>query len=1049
MKIDRRFMWALPVMAALHALLCWRLLLVWSSAPVLSVDMSSTVPSHAQVFFDLGSGFNEADSSRTPVSPAGGPQQLRLPLPAGVIRALRFDPIASPGDLVIHRTEVLRRDGSVAAAFPPDRIHEIQQFDLREVQPGGLRLRVSPPNTDPQLRLDLEAPLDLRSSVPGTRAILGAILANLALLLAEGLLLFGLSRRARLPKPGLKAAVLLLVHVLLSACFLHLWSSPPVVEVEMSSSVISRAQVYWDMGEGMSEDRSASQPIRAGTQPQLLRFPLPHGQLRALRFDPLTSPGTIVIRRAAIQRSDGTALPIDLHRIRGVIGFDQMEFEPGGLRFRIRTDSLDPQMAIDLNFPIDLRSAYPGNALLARIAIWNVALFLLEFSLLIWQPGLSRTKSIANGLDTAAGKLAACLSSARFIVFDRLAMWFYTACTALFLLATLADLNGSSIGVLWLNFKAGAPPNVIAGVPQGIRADEIYYQTPYMLNQYFRPHPFELVKTASGGENVGLLAELPVRHVTTWFRPQFWPFFFLPPDYAFAAWWQAKGLIMATGVFTLLLLITGSSPISIIGTLWLLFSQFTQWCYSWPSMLPEMAGLFCFTLVFALYLTVGTNRLALAIAAFAAAAAAIGFALSAYVPHQIPYAWAGILLASAWLIAHRSDILRRDGSIWRIAALIGFVALTAAPLLTVLHDTKAAVSGIASTVYPGQRVLSGGGYSFTTMATHFLAASENANRFPPEYSNINEASGFLWLAPVTLFCFSRMRALSRERRTVLAGLWVAAILLTAWMCLPIPASIGRFLFFDRAQGVRFLPALGLINVFIVMLVLGAPRRRPRLSLDAKVIIALPLSFAALFLANQNVHAYFHISELLLGACWAAVLIALLLDGRRPAFAAAVVIPNILLFALVNPVERGIGVVTATPLFDLVQRNPRLREGKWMVFSKGFPPAIFTSVGCDVFNGMRYLPDRQYFPLLAAHGIDTGAMNNLGYVNIDQLEPGQAPRARFGPYGPILSVSPLDPLLKELGIRYLAFHERPRADVLDHLTPLIDGTVSEFWIYELK
>ncbi len=65
-----------------------------------------------------------------------------------------------------------------------------------------------------------------------------------------------------------------------------------------------------------------------------------------------------------------------------------------------------------------------------------------------------------------------------------------------------------------------------------------------------------MAETASGTDNVGLLAELPVKHVTTWLRPQFWPFFVLPADYAYAAWWQAKGLIMATGVFTLLLLIT-------------------------------------------------------------------------------------------------------------------------------------------------------------------------------------------------------------------------------------------------------------------------------------------------------------------------------------------------------------------------------------------------------------------------------------------------------------------------------------------------------------
>ncbi len=94
-----------------------------------------------------------------------------------------------------------------------------------------------------------------------------------------------------------------------------------------------------------------------------------------------------------------------------------------------------------------------------------------------------------------------------------------------------------------------------------------------------------------------------------------------------------------------------------IGTFWLLFSQFTQWCFSWPSMLPEMAGMFCFTVVFCLYLSVGRNRFALTLSALAGAACAVNFALTAYVPHQIPYAWTGVFIASAWLVAHRADIL--------------------------------------------------------------------------------------------------------------------------------------------------------------------------------------------------------------------------------------------------------------------------------------------------------------------------------------------------------------------------------------------------------
>jgi hypothetical protein len=844
--------------------------------------------------------------------------------------------------------------------------------------------------------------------------------------------------------------ILLLPPICISYLLLHFFSSPPTVEIEMSPSVFSRAQVYWNVGAGMSEVQSSSQPVRGGNQRQLLSFPIPNGILLGLRFDPLTSPGTIVIHRATLRRSDGSALSIDLHSIRGLIGFDEEVFQQEGVKYHVRHDSFDSQMAIDLKYPIDLRSTYPGDMLMVRIVASGVALLFFELLLFIWEPAFIRTRRLFAVINASFSRLAARLSSNVFIQFDRVAIWFYFTCLLSFVIAVLLDLNGSSIGIDWFNYNVGAPPRVLAGVPQGIRADEIYYQTPYMMNQYFRLHPFELAKTGSGSQNVGLLAELPVKHVTTWFRPQFWPFFILPGDYAFSAWWQAKGLILATGVFTLMLLITGSSWLSLVGTLWLLFSQFTQWCYSWPSMLPEMCGLLCFTIVFALYLTVGRSRFALGTSAFAAAACAVNFALTSYVPHEIPYAWVGVFLTASWMFGHRREITRRDGSIERIAASGAFVFLTVALMLVVLHDTSGALAGIADTVYPGHRLLDGGGFGLSTIATHFLAASENATRFPPEFSNINEASGFLWLAPVSLFCLGRMRSLRRDRQVLLASLWAIAILLASWMLLPIPASVGRFMFLDHVQGVRVLPALGLLNMAIVMLVLSAPDQgRRRIGSDTRFTIIVPLVFGALVLANQSLHDYFRLSELLLGGLWAACLAFFLVDGHLFLFSAAVVIPNVLLFAVINPVERGIPTITASPLFDLVQQNQDLRQGKWIVFSDGFPSSIFSAVGCNVFNGMRYLPDLQDFPVLAAHGVDTSFMNNLGYVSVEQLEGGQSPEASRGVDGSILSVDPLDPLLKELGIRYMAFHKLPPPDVLDHLEPLIDGTVSEFWIYRLK
>jgi hypothetical protein len=1044
MKFDSRLMWAVPLFLVLHALLSWRLLQTSATDPVMVIEMSSTVASEAQLFYDQGSGFNEADSFKVPVLP-GPSQQLRFPLPRNVTSALRFDPLTTSGDVVISRAEVHRPGGDIVASFSPDQIKDKYEIDGREVVSNGLHLHISPPHTDPQLSLGMGAALDLRSRLPPPATLWRVAAANAALLFFEGLFIFIASK-----KTGLQSAGILVLHGLLSALLLHLWSSPPMVEIEMSSSVVSRAQVYWDIGAGMSESESSSLPVWGGDKFQLLRFPVPFGVVKALRFDPLTSPGTIVIRKALVLRADGsTALGIAPGRIRGVIGFDQMELGPAGLRYRIRTDSLDPQLAIDLDAPIDLTSTYAGDAVFARIALWNLGLLAIELILLIWPPGFRRTKTVAGALNSAAGFAASRLSNERFIVFDRLAVWFYITCVALFLGAVGFDLNGSSIGFLWNNFKIGAPANLVAGVPQEIRADEVHQVAPAILYQNFRLHPFELRDTAFGGHNVGLTGEMPVRHVTTWFRPQFWGFFFLPADYAYSAWWQAKGLIMVTGVFTLLLLITQSSQLALIGSLWLLFSQFTQWCYSWPSGLPEMCGLLCFALVFGLYIMVGTNRLALLFSAIAAASCVVDFAAAAYVPHLIPYAWLGALFATAWCFGHRADIIRRDAWIWRAAALTVGIGLVASLMFVFLGDLKFAIAGIANTVYPGHRILNGGGFGLATFGTHFLAASETAKRFPVEYSNINESSGFLWLAPVTLLCVGRIRALSIERRLVWAALWLAAIILVSWMVLPIPASIGHLLFLDRVQGVRCLPALGLINVCIVMLVLSAPHQPRKLGMDAKLTITFPVVCGILFMANQSVHSYFHLSEVLLGTLWGTVLIVMILDDRRLSFGLAVVIPSMFLFGLVNPVERGLPTVMNNPLFDLAQGNSRLREGKWLVYGHGFPSSIFSDVGFDVYNIYRYLPDLDHFPLLAAHGIDTKLMNNLGYMYAVELEPGQPPRAGLAKDGVTLSISPLDPLVKELGIRYLAFHEPPPQEVLEHLKPLTGGTISEFWLYELE
>ena len=111
--------------------------------------------------------------------------------------------------------------------------------------------------------------------------------------------------------------------------------------------------------------------------------------------------------------------------------------------------------------------------------------------------------------------------------------------------------------------------------------------------------------SALGRDYASLIGNIPVRHFTTIFRPQFWGFFLLPPAYGFSFYWQFKAMLLASGVFSLLFLLSRSSRIALFGTLWYFWSANTQWTYSWPSLLPEMIGAFCLTICSVFYISTG------------------------------------------------------------------------------------------------------------------------------------------------------------------------------------------------------------------------------------------------------------------------------------------------------------------------------------------------------------------------------------------------------------------------------------------------------------
>lgn len=850
---------------------------------------------------------------------------------------------------------------------------------------------------------------------------------------------------------------LALVFAALSlAGFAYIYSRPAELHLslEMASSVPSTAQLFYDIGNGFGETDSAKAPVSSSSLNsfQSFSFPLPKRTIFQLRFDPLTVPGQVIVRNVVIKNRDEIVASFAPSQITAYHQIATRTQHANEVEFVTVAGANDAGLSFVTAEPLRLRWVLTRRQIRkltfisgGLLCLCLLALFNKRKILLVWaKPVNSLVK-----LNTRFDRIAQTFPEESFLKIEALTIWVYLSLALLFLCACLLDLNGSSAG-MYHEYGDGPKARLLLGSPKGIRVDEWAYVTPDVLNQYFRANRFAVNDSVLGNHNIALTGNVPVKHISTLFRPQFWSFFVLPAGYAFSVYWQFKSLLLVGGIFTLLLLITRSSIWALVGALWYLFSPFTQWSFSWASALPEMIGSLCLAVVCFCYITVGRSAKWLAVSAIGLAFAGINFAMCAYPPHLIPLAWAGILMAAAWCLANRAAILTTQSLLPRFTALLLASVLIVTVSLVVYSDLKSAITAVADTSYPGRRILPGGTLPIWSLFSDFLPWTETENQFPGVLGNICEGSGFLWLAPFSLFCLPKLQ-LSSFQKAALLSLWICFIMIFCWCVFPMPPLFGSLTGLNRCTGPRALPALGLANVAIVSLTMARFKGAvlwTELQLGV-LIIGFGFFIAVLWGTNQHLGRFFGKPELVAGALFAAFLSMLVIAGKGRQLALWLIIPQALAFGLVNPIELGIPEFTQSNFNRFVQSHRELLQGKWLVYSDTpIRSGFVAEAGCQVYTGTRYVPDIDHFALFAQRGLDLNVFNRLGYLDAHPIAP--ADPTRFIQQSPVVvewDIAPADPILKQLGIRYIAFDSKPQASWLNGLTPVSPVPIDNLWIYK--
>jgi len=124
----------------------------------LEFDLATSSPSHAQLLWDTGHGYNEAESLRQEYESHPGLQTLRFTLPDQPLRALRFDPRDNgEGRLHIRGIRVVDGEQRTRAVLPVDSLRAFHDIAGINAADNQLVVQTAPEATDPILVFTPEA----------------------------------------------------------------------------------------------------------------------------------------------------------------------------------------------------------------------------------------------------------------------------------------------------------------------------------------------------------------------------------------------------------------------------------------------------------------------------------------------------------------------------------------------------------------------------------------------------------------------------------------------------------------------------------------------------------------------------------------------------------------------------------------------------------------------------------------------------------------------------------------------------------------------------
>jgi len=150
------------------ALFGWRCWVLYDDVGYLflQVTMNPSVNSSAQIFYDVGEGFNENHSQTLHMISQQELRPYRFRLPNKAIYKLRFDPLTTAGRVQISEMKLTDAFGRVLREIPLTELVPIHQIKSINAAEKGIEIVIAEKADDPQIAAPLKEPLNFEGKLP-------------------------------------------------------------------------------------------------------------------------------------------------------------------------------------------------------------------------------------------------------------------------------------------------------------------------------------------------------------------------------------------------------------------------------------------------------------------------------------------------------------------------------------------------------------------------------------------------------------------------------------------------------------------------------------------------------------------------------------------------------------------------------------------------------------------------------------------------------------------------------------------------------------------